>query len=461
MRVRIQSAAIKHFRNVYLGEIRFPCNFASDTFSMKSDVLGIYGQNGSGKTTFIDALEVLKCLLSGLPIQESLENCISKGHNEAELTFEFSVEDDQEHKFRAVYSAQMGLDYLNESLKASVLQSGEWTRMNPIMESCSTNTKSLITPDTKKKELFGKDPQILDELRVTKRLCAKEHRSFLFSNEVFDLLQGGASNTLWYCMLVALRHFAEASLFVINNRGAGLSTLGTELPVVYRKENSLGQLKLPLDQPAIIPAIDFSIAREVINTINVVLREVIPGMEIALAPLGNELTKTGDLGVRVQLVRTISSPETNETTQLPLKYESEGIKKIISILHLFICTYNSPGITLAIDELDSGIYEYLLGELLQIMQKSGLGQLIFTSHNLRPLEMLNSNSIVFTTTNPENRYVRISGMKPSNNLRLRYFRDITLGSDGEELYQETNSIEIAHAMRKMGIPSVDRVMEGR
>ena len=94
------------------------------------------------------------------------------------------------------------------------------------------------------------------------------------------------------------------------------------------------------------------------------------------------------------------------------------------------------------------------------MQKSGLGQLIFTSHNLRPLEMLNSSSIIFTTTNPESRYVRASNIKPSNNLRLRYIRDITLGSDGEELYQETNSIEIAHAMRKMGIPSLDRA-EGR
>lgn len=461
MRVRIQSAAIKYFRNVYFGEIRFPCNLAPDTFSMKSDVLGIYGQNGSGKTTFIDALGVLKSLMSGLSIKEFLESCISKGHGEAELNFEFSVEDDRKHKFRAVYSAQIGLSYLNESLKASVLQDGEWTRMNPIMESCSTDTRTLITPDTKRRELFGKDPQILDELRITKRICSKEHRSFLFSNEVNVLLQEISRNTLWYYLLAALRQFAREDLFVINNRGTGLSTVGTYLPVAYRRGNSLEYLKLPLDQPAVISAVDYSIAREVINTINVVLREVIPGMEIELAPLSKEFTEKGDIGIQAQLVRIIPNPETNEKTRLPLKYESEGIKKIISILHLFICAYNSPDITLAIDELDSGIYEYLLGELLQIMQKSGSGQLIFTSHNLRPLEMLNNSSIIFTTTNPKNRYVRVSGMKPSNNLRLRYFRDITLGSDGEELYQETNSIEIAHAMRKMGIPSVDRVMEGR
>lgn len=91
--------------------------------------------------------------------------------------------------------------------------------------------------------------------------------------------------------------------------------------------------------------------------------------------------------------------------------------------------------------------------LQEIIQHSGLGQLIFTSHNLRPLEILDSASILFTTTNPNNRYVRAPKIKPSNNLRLCYFRDITLGSDGEELYQETNSIEIAHAMRKAGVTS--------
>lgn len=140
-----------------------------------------------------------------------------------------------------------------------------------------------------------------------------------------------------------------------------------------------------------------------------------------------------------------------ELHRLPLKYESEGIKKITSILHLLIAAYNNPSITLAVDELDAGIYEYLLGELLRIMQNSGKGQLIFTSHNLYPLETLESNSIVFTTTNPSDRYTRIKSVRATNNLRSMYLREVILGSDDDEaLYEETNVSEIAHAMRIVG-----------
>lgn len=93
----------------------------------------------------------------------------------------------------------------------------------------------------------------------------------------------------------------------------------------------------------------------------------------------------------------------------PFLYDTnlEGIKKIISILQLFIEIYNFPSITVAIDEIDSGIFEYLLGELMRIISEKGKGQLIFTSHNLRPLETIDRGFIAFTTTNPENRYIEI------------------------------------------------------
>ena len=140
---------------------------------------------------------------------------------------------------------------------------------------------------------------------------------------------------------------------------------------------------------------------------------------------------------------------------IPLLYESDGIKKIVSILHLLIGVYNNPSMTVAIDEIDSGIFEYLLGELLAIIQEKGKGQLIFTSHNLRPLETLDKKFIVFTTTDPKKRFVRLTNVKKNNNLRDFYYRDIILGGQMTPIYEPTNNQEIAMAFREAGITHVD------
>ena len=59
-------------------------------------------------------------------------------------------------------------------------------------------------------------------------------------------------------------------------------------------------------------------------------------------------------------------------------------------MNLLINVYNNSSITVCIDELDSGIFEYLLGEILSIICQKGKGQLIFTSHDLSTM-----NSEVF------------------------------------------------------------------
>ena len=155
-------------------------------------------------------------------------------------------------------------------------------------------------------------------------------------------------------------------------------------------------------------------------------------------------TKNGKEMIRIQLLSI------KKDIKIPLKYESEGIKKIISILSTLISMFNNPSICLIVDELDAGIFEYLLGELLKIIEQEGKGQFIFTSHNLRALEMLEKESLVFSTANPQNRFIRITNIKSNNNLRNVYLRGVDLGGLNECIYEETNSFEIAHAFRKAG-----------
>ena len=201
---------------------------------------------------------------------------------------------------------------------------------------------------------------------------------------------------------------------------------------------------IPLEQPVTIPKQAVDVVKKIIGIMNIVLEQIVPGLTVSLKELGVQLLPDGTTGLSIQLVSRRNGKD------IPLCYESEGIKKIISILQLLIVIFNQPSITVAIDELDSGVFEYLLGELLRIISEKGKGQLIFTSHNLRPLETLDNGFIAFTTTNPANRYIRFTNVKGTNNLRDFYYRDIVLGEQSEEVYDPTNNAEIALAFREAG-----------
>ena len=244
-----------------------------------------------------------------------------------------------------------------------------------------------------------------------------------------------------------LVQYGNFELFVINTQNNGLITMNA-LPLAFKYESenagAVGNIMLPLDEAETIPKEAAEVIEKIIPNMNMVLSQIVPGLTISMYNFGPQVLKNGNVGCRVQLMSKKNSKE------IPLRYESEGIKKIVSILQLLIVVYNKPSITVAIDELDSGVFEYLLGEILRIISEKGKGQLIFTSHNLRPLETLDRGFIAFTTTNPENRYLRMVNVKENNNLRDFYYRDIVLGEQNEVVYEPTNNYEIALAFREAG-----------
>ena len=243
--------------------------------------------------------------------------------------------------------------------------------------------------------------------------------------------------------------FGNFQLFVINTTNTGLISMNA-LPLAFnyaeKETSAIGNILIKLNEPSLIPESALDIVRKVIKCMNVVLKQLVPGLEISIKDMGSQLYPNGTSGHRIQLMSDKNSRE------IPLQYESEGIKKLISVLQLLIAIYNKPSMTVAIDELDSGVFEYLLGEILRILAEKGNGQLVFTSHNLRPLETLDKCFIAFTTTNPQNRYIRMSNVKATNNLRDFYYRDIILGEQSEPVYEPTNNSEIAMAFREAGDP---------
>lgn len=55
---------------------------------------------------------------------------------------------------------------------------------------------------------------------------------------------------------------------------------------------------------------------------------------------------------------------------------------------------------------------------------------------------MDKSSLVFTTTNPSNRYVGFKGSRDSNNLRSQYLRAVNLGGQSETTCASTSKFDI-------------------
>ena len=464
--VRLESISLQNFKNVANGKLSVDNNRGD----YKASILGIYGQNGSGKTALIDALELLQSLLCGRPVLAKFADYIKVDSDAAMISYGFGITMNGE-TIRTVYEVSLKKTYdiqpsnieqygstspsyrtevFKEVVKTLIRSPKGNDRMGRLMDTDSTG---VFDPAPKANLLLGDLKKKRMDLMGLKKYCALSSRSFLFSGELLTVIRENAKTNenaerkYYLGIMDALARYGNTELFVVNTATSGWISLNAQ-PLIFKYEKedhgARGTMMLSLDKPTVIPQTLLTVVQKIVINMNIVLEQIIPGLTICVKDLGTQLMNGDQVGVRIQLMSKKNNKE------IALKYESEGIKKIVSILQLLIVVYNRSSITVAIDELDSGIFEYLLGELLRIISEKGKGQLIFTSHNLRPLETLDKGFVAFTTVNPQNRYVRLNNVKTNNNLRDFYYRDIMLGEQKEQVYEPTNNSEIAFAFREAG-----------
>lgn len=459
--VRLVSIEIDNVKNVKHGKLELVNN-------KKGNILGIYGQNGSGKTVVVDCMVLLKCLFSGKKIPSQFYHYINSQSETAHVKYCFEIDIDleksyAEYEVELLKTGEFAFCINKEKLSIRENENGRVTRLTPVFD-YQRGGKELFHPQKFYK--YYENKKNMDDMialgiarQATENFNEEKQRSevtsFLFSKkaqDVFAKAEGEVRKIYRFSNI--LQNYGLYDLAVIENEYYALLSLNLDMiPINLGWSDSIKShisgIMLKLTDVNVVSKEIYPYVVNAIEQINIVMKALIPEIQIKIYNDFNKLMENGKDGIQFEIIAL------REGSKIPLLYESAGIKKLISICCNLVACYNRESYCLVIDELDSGIYEYLLGECLEVMQEKAKGQLIFTSHNLRPLEILRNDLLIYTTVNPENRYIKSTYIKNTQNTRLSYLRSIKLGGQKEKLYNETNIYEMELAMRRAGRVGLD------
>lgn len=395
---RLSRIEIYNFKNIKRAELDF-----------KHSMLGLYGQNGSGKTALIDVLDLVKTILCGQKVSSDFSNMIHVDADYSRIVVQFTMDEKERHS-EIEYSFKFNRSCIYDEILSYAYTEGETRVVKSKL--IDTSNSPTFSPVSKYKSLIGTSKENELDVMVIKKMVRKEFRSFIYSSEFLEVVRNRSNECKdkeflrHVYILESLVNFANYELFVVKS-------------------------KCCIDDSMVLSKSALDVYKRKIESMNRVLPYLVPDLTMGVKVLGKELMRDSSVGYRVELV----------SNKIPFKYESDGIKRIVLILQPLIEAFNNTSVVVAIDDFDCGIHEYLFGEIVKLMCEQAKGQLIFTAHNLRPLEIINKKFLVFTTTDPDNRYVRYKNIAAHNNLRNVYIRDIALSDF-------VKNAEISYGLRK-------------
>ena len=181
------------------------------------------------------------------------------------------------------------------------------------------------------------------------------------------------------------------------------------------------------------------ILEETVKEINSIFSTIIPNSKLSterkITSLEGEELK---VGVNIYVER--------EGRKLLLDQESTGVIKLVSLLSIILYYIKDKNAIVAIDEFDIHIFEYLLALFLEKVALYAKGQLIFTAHNLLPMEKLDKESIIISTKDEKKgvSYVYLKGASVTTNLRQKYLRSQTMWTEEniEPLLLNSSALEL-------------------
>lgn len=448
--MRITSLSINNVKNIENGKFEIINNISTE---YPGNIIGIYGQNGSGKTSVIDVFNILKSLMSGLLVEQSMVDIIMEGKNNLAIEIVFQIDEEEKYNFEFTYEVKIKKNNRNLILEKEAIKIKDIYNNKKIVNFFEITESSIeneykFYPE-KRLQKYKNDVKKWINIQIEQQIAFRNAASFFFSKKGLDIFREVSQEIFSIKILDMIHNFSQNNFLIFGSYDTAVNYMNLILPLkIFKDEEDNKDFSatflINLREPSVISEKLFEVMKDGIEKMNIVLPTIVSGLEIYVKEYGKQLSSDGkNQDVRFELVSKRGE------TLIPIRMESQGIKKIIAILSALIAAYNNENVIVAIDELDAGVFEFLLGELLKSFLDEMKGQLIFTSHNLRILEVLSNKEIIFTTTDPKDRFKRMKNSSRKN-FRDVYLRDLFLARDDNCFYQKVDLNKIRRAFRKAG-----------
>ena len=385
-------------------------DFYKGTLSKKFDasnshVKAIYGPNGAGKTALVYAAEIYKNLVMNsdyLAMSNAtgvLDNLVNQKSKKIEIEMYFAVLN-KDQELDSVYKHKIVLEKVSERYliteerlcKLTGLQLNNQDKYNSVFWTKKGDIIELI------KE--GEDEKIKN---ASMNLLDKQSFVTIFIKHIFGdkgiILGNKLDVAILYSLMFAfsitvLMQDSDKNYINFSSVTSQLDTIQTQKKKLNDDNiflNLLRENRIPQRQTEQVPKKDFDKFEKYINNLGLfikVFKDDFKTIEI-------KKDENGD-NYECEIILIY-----NDGKRINKKYESTGIKKIIE-MYSVLCNVENGDIVF-IDEFDANIHDVLLVKLVEYVMDYAEGQLIFTTHNLAPMDVLQKAKHSIDFLSPDSR----------------------------------------------------------
>jgi len=441
----IKSIEIKNFKTIKDSKIEFKRNLSA-----------IYGPNGTGKTAIIEVLDIMKLYFVNPFMKcETLEKKILKGISIGEknliIDVIFSI-DEFDYKILVEFNK-----YTDDSLyvsreELSFKETNSKRKFKNIVK--IVNNENLLSPEiyienSTKNNFDILEKSILSQIEGGAKRFINDFAnlsSYLSLIIKYANIKDNEKVSIPEKLSLVMTHFSKIEkifldMVIITLEEQALYNLNLLIPMNIHTNKAHGTLAVNYRDSIgnIYTEKEAEILEETVKEINSIFSTIIPNSKLSterkITSLEGEELK---VGVNIYVER--------EGRKLLLDQESTGVIKLVSLLSIILYYIKDKNAIVAIDEFDIHIFEYLLALFLEKVVLYAKGQLIFTAHNLLPMEKLDKESIIISTKDEKKgvSYVYLKGASVTTNLRQKYLRSQTMWTEEniEPLLLNSSALEM-------------------